>query len=92
MHGDLATAKADLLASIAFAFPQPHRSSMLIPVDMDRVVKKSRSFAEAEAWERQQYLCMTPRERMRAARQIKDRLFHGRQADVRACHTSKKAA
>jgi len=57
---------------------------------MEHIVKKSRSFAEAEAWEKQQYRSMTPMERMRAARQIKDRLFPGKQPDVRECHTTKK--
>jgi hypothetical protein len=55
---------------------------------MERIVKKSRTFAEAEAWEKQQYREMSPRERMRAARQIKNRLFPGNRPDVRECHTS----
>lgn len=55
---------------------------------MERVAKKSSSFTQAEAWERQQYRSMTPAERMRAARRIKDRLFPGRQLDVRECHTT----
>jgi len=57
---------------------------------MERIVNKSRNFGEAEAWEKQQYRSMTPIERMRAARQIKDRLFPGKQLDVRECHTTKK--
>jgi hypothetical protein len=57
---------------------------------MERVVNKSRTFEEAEAWERRQYREMTPVERMRAAREIKNRLFPGKQPDVRECHTSQK--
>jgi hypothetical protein len=56
---------------------------------MERIVKKSKNFAEAEAWERQQYQSMTPIERMRAARQIKNQLFPGKQPDVRECHITK---
>jgi hypothetical protein len=57
---------------------------------MDRTVKKSRDFTAAEAWEREQYQAMSPRERMRAARELKDRLFPGIRPDVRECHTSRK--
>jgi hypothetical protein len=59
-------------------------------LDMDRIVKKSRTFAEAEAWDKQQYQAMSPVERMRAARQLKNRLFPGKRPDVRECHTSQK--
>ncbi len=57
---------------------------------MERIVKKARNFAEAEAWDKQQYQAMSPVERMRAARQIKGRLFPGKIPDVRECHTSQK--
>ena len=58
---------------------------------MDRIVKKSQTFAEAEAWDKQQYQAMSPVERMRAARQLKNRLFPGKNPDVRECHTSQKS-
>ena len=57
---------------------------------MERIVKKSATFEEAEAWERRQYQDITPAQRMRAAREIKDRLFPGKQPDVRECPTSRK--
>jgi len=57
---------------------------------MERIVNKASSFAQAEAWERRQYQRMTPVERMRAARQLKDRLFPDKQPDVRECHTRRK--
>ena len=58
---------------------------------MERIAKRSRTFAEAEAWDRQQYRSMTATERMRAARLIKNRVFPGKQPDVRECHTSQKS-
>jgi hypothetical protein len=57
---------------------------------MERVVNKSVSFVEAEAWDKQQYRAMTPVERMRAAWEIKRRLFPGKRPDVRECPTSQK--
>lgn len=57
---------------------------------MERLVNKAKSFREAEAWEREQYQSMTPVERMRAAQQIKNRLFPGKQMDVRECRKVKK--
>ena len=57
---------------------------------MERVGNKAKSFSEAEAWEKQQYQRMTPDERMRAARQIKNRLYPGKQMDVRECRITKK--
>jgi hypothetical protein len=57
---------------------------------MERVVHKAKSFAEADEWEIRQHLAMTPRERMRAARIIKDRLFPGKNPDVREWHRSQK--
>lgn len=57
---------------------------------MQRIVHKARTFAEAEAWERKQYQEMTPVERMRAAREIKERLFPGKRPDVRECHKNNR--
>ena len=58
---------------------------------MERIAKKSKTFREAEIWDRQQYREMTPTERMRAARQIRDLLFPGKQPDVREWHLTKKS-
>lgn len=52
---------------------------------MERIVNKSGTFAEADAWTTRQYRSMTPTERMRAAREIKHRVFPGKQPDVREC-------
>lgn len=57
---------------------------------MERIVNKSSTFAEAEAWSRKQCLSMTAAERMRAARELKLRLFPGQQPDVRECHRNLK--
>ncbi len=53
---------------------------------MKRVVNKAASFEEAESWDIKQQIEMTPQERMRAARAIKDRLFPPPQPDVREWH------
>jgi hypothetical protein len=42
---------------------------------MERVVHKSRRYAEADDWDVRQHISMTPRERMRAARELKFRVF-----------------
>lgn len=53
---------------------------------MERVVHVARSFDEAEDWDVRQQVAMTPQQRMRAARALKDRAYPGRQKDVRECH------
>ncbi len=58
----------------------------LTDVKMERIVRKSRSFADADAWDIQQQVSMTPQERMRAARALKDRLFPGKTPEVPATH------
>ena len=44
---------------------------------VERVVHKSQSFEEADAWDASQHRAMSPDERMRAARQIRDRVLPG---------------
>ena len=58
---------------------------------MERIANKSRSFVEAETWDIQQQLALTPQERMRAAQTLKKRLFPGRRPDVRECHRQRQA-
>lgn len=53
---------------------------------MERVANKVRSFQAAEAWDVEQQLRMTPRERQAAARRLKDRVYGKNIKDVRACH------
>ena len=55
---------------------------------MDRIVRKSLGHEEAARWDIEQQLRMTPEERLRAARVLKDRAFPADAKDVRACHRS----
>ena len=55
---------------------------------MERVVHKARSFAEADAWDRNQQHRMSPQERIRASRELQRRAF-GSTKDIRACHRTK---
>jgi hypothetical protein len=57
---------------------------------VERIVHKSKSFAEADAWDAAQHAAMTPEERMRAAKEIRDRLFPGKNPDIREWHRMKK--
>ncbi len=53
---------------------------------MDRVVHKAQSFGEAESWDIQQQVSMTPNERIQAAKVLKARVYGERTRDVRECH------
>lgn len=54
----------------------------------DRVVNISRGHEEALRWDVEQHTSMTPGERLRAARELKERAFPSDAKDVRACHRS----
>lgn len=53
---------------------------------MERLVHKSRTFADADKWDVEQQMGMTPQERMRAARELKFRVYPEDSLDVRQCH------
>lgn len=53
---------------------------------MERIVHKSRGFADADKWDVQQQISMTPQERMLAARELKFRIYPKDAPDVRQCH------
>lgn len=55
---------------------------------MERTVHKARTFRAAAAWDIQQQVRMTPRERWLAARQLRERVFGRHPKDVRACHAT----
>lgn len=55
-------------------------------VPMKRVVHKAVSHEDARRWDIEQHVSMTPAERMRAARELKDRVYPPDAKDVRACH------
>ncbi len=44
---------------------------------MERIVHKSKSFKEAEKWDRIQQAVMTPQERIRAVRVLQQKVFAG---------------
>ena len=55
---------------------------------MERMVHRASSHDEARAWDIQQHVGMTPEERLRAARLLKDRAYPQDSKDVRECHPS----
>ena len=56
---------------------------------VERIVHKSQSFEEADAWDASQHRAMSPNERMRAAKEIRDRVFPGPNPDIREWHRRK---
>lgn len=55
---------------------------------MERLGHKSRDFAAAARWDIEQHVRMSPEERLRAARILKDRVYPADARDVRECHRS----
>lgn len=55
---------------------------------MKAVVHKSRSFKDADEWDRRQQIAMTPQERLNVARELQRRVF-GRTKDIRECRNAK---
>ncbi len=55
---------------------------------MERVVHRASNHAEARAWDIEQHVSMTPEERLRAGRVLKDRAYPRDSRDVRECHPS----
>ena len=58
--------------------------------EMERIGVKARSFKEAAEADIRQHLAMTPTERMRAARELKDRMYPGNNPDIREWHRQQK--
>ena len=56
---------------------------------MERVVHKSRSHEDAAEWDIEQHVSMSPQERLRAARELKERAFPPDTKDVREWHRTK---
>ena len=50
---------------------------------MERVVHIAKSFEEAEEWDIEQNLAMTPDERLEAAKELKERVYGKNPPDVR---------
>ena len=55
-------------------------------VGMERVVHKANGFKEAEEWDIQQQVAMTPEQRLRAAKELRDRVYPADSKDIRAWH------
>ena len=55
---------------------------------MEHVVHVAHCHDDADRWDIEQHTTMTPEERLRAARTLKDRTFPADSKDVRACHRS----
>jgi hypothetical protein len=53
---------------------------------MERVVHKASSHEEAHRWDVEQQVSMSPEERLRLSRQLKDRAYPADAKDVRECH------
>jgi hypothetical protein len=53
---------------------------------VERVVNTTRSFEKAAEWDVQQQVALTARQRMRIARELKERAYPSDAKDVRACH------
>jgi hypothetical protein len=51
---------------------------------MEREAHKSRSFDDANHWDREQQLAMTPDERLEIARVLRERVYGADALDVRA--------
>ena len=53
---------------------------------MERVAHKAKGFKEADEWDIQQQVAMTPDQRIRAAKELRDRVYPHNAKDIRACH------
>jgi hypothetical protein len=56
---------------------------------MKWVVHKAKSFKEADEWDIQQQVSMTPEQRLAAAKVLRDRAYPSDTKDIRACHAKK---
>jgi len=52
-------------------------------MNMQRVVNKANSFEEADTWDQTQQKSMTPEERMRIAKALRDRFYPHPRKDLR---------
>lgn len=61
----------------------------LIWIKMERIFHRAAGFLEAEQWDIQQQLEMTPEERKKAAETLKKRVYGNNPPDVRAAEKNK---
>jgi len=57
--------------------------------DMERIVKKSRSFREADRWDIRQNRSLTPEQRIQIAHALRKRAYPANAKDVRECHRAR---
>ena len=53
---------------------------------VERIVKKSRSFRQADQWNVKQCVALTPQERIQIAHALRRRAYPRLAKDVRECH------
>lgn len=53
---------------------------------VERIVKKARNFREADMWNVQQSVALTPQERIQIAHALRRRAYPRQNKDVRECH------
>jgi hypothetical protein len=56
---------------------------------MEREAHKSRSFADADRWDKEQQWAMTPDERLAIAKELRDRVYGKDAPDVRESERAK---
>ncbi len=56
---------------------------------VERIVKKSRSFREADRWDIRQNLALTPEQRIQIAHALRKRAYPGKAKDIRECHRAR---
>ncbi|NQT24939.1 hypothetical protein HQ585_06275 [candidate division KSB1 bacterium] len=57
---------------------------------LERTIHKFKNFEEAEIWDINYYLCLTPDERIQIARELQRRFYGSDSVDVRAYHRNIK--
>jgi hypothetical protein len=56
---------------------------------IERIFHKSKNFKEAEDWDIQQQISMSPEERQMVAKELRERVFGKNTLDVREAHKQK---
>jgi hypothetical protein len=59
------------------------KNSPILGDKVKRIVHKAKSFQEAEAWDIAQHIQMTPEQRQKAAKQLRDGFYGKNVPDVR---------
>ena len=57
---------------------------------MERVVHLAKGFKDADEWDIRQQVSMTPEQRLRAAKELRDRFYPADAKDIRASGVSRR--